>query len=367
MRVLVLLTDAYGSLGGIAQYNRNLLRALCSYPEVSEVVAVPRLQPAATGPLPPKLTYAVDGLNSKLRYMETVWKVNRSNGKFSLAVIAHLNLLPLVKLLNSHKGAPIWLQLHGLEAWSPRNRFYRHCLNRVYTSVSVSQFTKGRFCEWSGFPSEKVAILPNSVDLSRFTPGPKNAELMRKYGLEGRTVLMSFGRLETTERAKGFDEVMQVLPDLLRQLPNLTYVICGDGSDQPRLEQKARALKIEKQVIFTGRVCECEKVDHYRLADAYVMPSRAEGFGIVFLEAMACGIPVVASKIDGSREAVRDPAWGVLVDPDNSPELMRGIMEALRRPRREQPEGLECFSDSSFEQRVHQLVRAMVEVRREHA
>ena len=360
MRILALLTDAFGSYGGIAEYNRNLLKALCSYPDISEVVAIPRLQPFETGPLPANLTYVTRGLNSKLKYVQSIWKESRENPCFSLIVIGHLNLLPLVWLLKLETGVPVWLQLHGTDAWPARNRFYLRCLKRVSTCVSVSETTKKRFRKWSGFPEERFAILPNSVDLNRFTPGSKRTGLMNKYGLSGRLVLLTLGRLHTMERAKGLDEVMEVLPELLKEIPNLTYLICGDGSDRPRLEAKARSFGVENRVVFAGLISEGDKVDHYRLADGYVMPSRGEGFGIAFIEALACGLPVVASNIDGSREAVRDPSWGILVDPDNPEEVKQGIREVLRWSSGVRPAGLEYFSDTCFVRRAHRLIGTLL-------
>jgi glycosyltransferase involved in cell wall biosynthesis len=108
-------------------------------------------------------------------------------------------------------------------------------------------------------------------------------------------------------------------------------------------------------------VPEADKAAYYRLADAYVMPSRKEGFGFVFLEAMACGIPVIASRTDGSREAVRDGLLGALVDPDQPAELHQAIREALRKPRGVIPEGLAYFSFENFTRRVRELVDEVLE------
>jgi phosphatidylinositol alpha-1,6-mannosyltransferase len=108
--------------------------------------------------------------------------------------------------------------------------------------------------------------------------------------------------------------------------------------------------------VFAGYIPEREKADHYRLADAYVMPGRGEGFGIVYLEALACGVPVVASKLDGSREAVRDGALGILVDPNDAEGIKGGILEALARPKGVVLEGLEYFSYANFEQRAHHII-----------
>jgi len=168
-------------------------------------------------------------------------------------------------------------------------------------------------------------------------------------------VIMTLGRLSADERYKGFDEVLEVMPRLISKLPDLVYLIAGDGSDRARLERKAAALGLQGHVVFSGHVPESEKADHYRLADAFVMPSRGEGFGFVFLEALACGIPVVGSKADGGRDALRDGMLGRLVDPEDSTELVEAIVQVVREPKGV-PEGLKIFSFENFEQRCRRLM-----------
>ena len=116
-------------------------------------------------------------------------------------------------------------------------------------------------------------------------------------------------------------------------MPDLVYLIAGDGDDRSRLESKTRALGLDSHVVFAGYITEEEKAAHYRLADAFVMPGHGEGFGIVYLEAMACGITVVASKADASREAVCNGELGIFVDPKNPEELRDGILNLLAQPR----------------------------------
>jgi phosphatidyl-myo-inositol dimannoside synthase len=207
-------------------------------------------------------------------------------------------------------------------------------------------------------------LLPCSVDFEQFRPGPKNTILLDRYGLAGKTVVMSLGRLSTSESYKGriykgIDEVLEAIPELTEEIVDVVYLVVGDGSDRRRLEEKAKSLGLSKHVVFTGYVPESEKVDHYRLADTFVMPSRAEGFGIVFLEAMACGVPVVASKADASREAVRNGALGILVDPSDQQDIKAGILEALNRPKGVVPEGLDYFSYGNFERRLHRIVESI--------
>jgi glycosyltransferase involved in cell wall biosynthesis len=172
--------------------------------------------------------------------------------------------------------------------------------------------------------------------------------------------LITVGRIVASERYKGFDEIIELMPELIREITNLTYLIVGDGEDRERLERKAGALGLNGHVVFAGYVDEAEKADYYRLADAYVMPSRGEGFGFVLLEALACGIPVLGSKLDGTREALRDGALGILVDPGDRDELRRGILATLSAPRGNVPEGLAYFAYPEFENRCHRLLDGLL-------
>ncbi len=205
-------------------------------------------------------------------------------------------------------------------------------------------------------------ILPNCVDLSLFTPGRKSETLLTRYGLRNRTVLLTLGRLAEEERYKGFDEVLEILPLLAQDVPNITYLIVGDGPDRIRLEKKAQQLDIADRVVFAGRISEEEKADHYRLANAYVMPSSGEGFGIVYLEALACGIPVVGSKIDGSRDALRNGRLGILVNPKDRDELHAAILKTLAEKEsgvEDRRNGVEYFSTERFRERVFEIIAAI--------
>lgn len=365
MKTLVLTPDAFGGRGGIAKFNRDFLHALCSYPHITEVVAIPRRVVDPLGSLPKKLTYVTSGLNGKLNYGVAILQTVNRNPKFDLIVCGHINLLPFAYLVSIWTQAPIYLVLHGIEAWQPSpNLLANNFVNKIDGIISVSELTKKRFLEWAKLDSVQEFILPNTVNLEHFQPAAKNSELLVRYQLEGKTVLMTLGRLDSSERYKGFDEVLELLPILSQEIPNVAYMIVGEGGDGQRLETKAKSLGVETHVVFTGFVPEAEKADHYRLADAYVMPSKGEGFGIVFLEAMACGIPVVASIVDGSREAVRNGLLGILVNPDDPQEIKAGIMSALKRPKGVVPEGLEYFCERNFEQRCHQMCNQILQVSR---
>ena len=361
MRITVLLTDGFGGHGGIAKFNRDMLTALCSIPGCEEVTALPRLMPDPPGPLPSKLVYSAAGLRGKSRYLAAVLRQVLFGRKPDLVLCAHIHLLPLAWLCRMLSRARLILVVHGVDAWQPtRSRLANRLACRVDRFIAVSDFTRRRFSAWSGAPLEHGVVIPNCIQQENFGPGPKDPALLRRYGLEGRTVLMTLARLSADERYKGIDEILEALPSLSESIPDLSYFIAGDGTDRGRLEAKAISLGLGSRVVFAGRITESEKAAHYRLADAFAMPGFGEGFGIVYLEAMACGVPVVASKADASREALRDGKLGIVVDPRNRGELQAGILEALRRPRGVVPEGLDYFSFENFQRRLHAAVNSVV-------
>jgi glycosyltransferase involved in cell wall biosynthesis len=272
----------------------------------------------------------------------------------NLVICGHINLLPAAWLASRLRGARLVLIIHGIESWErPSSLLSRRLAGGVDAFISVSRFSAEKFGSWSGVSMERGFTLPNGFDLDRFQSQKRYMKLLKRYGLQSSRVILTVGRLESRERYKGIDQVIEVMPFLIKRFPNLKYLIVGDGSDRVRLEAKAASLGLAADVIFAGHVPESEKVAHYNLADAYVMPSRAEGFGIVLIEAAACGIPVVGSKIDGSRETLLDGQLGRLVDPKRPEELVQALTELLERmPARRRAGGIEFFSAQKFEERV---------------
>jgi phosphatidyl-myo-inositol dimannoside synthase len=195
--------------------------------------------------------------------------------------------------------------------------------------------------------------------LERFGLAEKDPELLTRYGLKGKRVIMTLGRMAANEQAKGFDQVIELMPRLRLHRPDLVYMCAGDGDDRPRLEAKARNLGCAKVVLFTGRIPEERKADYFRLADAYVMASRWEGFGIVVIEALACGVPVVGSTADATQEALLYGELGPAVDPDDPDALMAAILEALDRPH-SVPERLSYYGFENFRARLHAALQPLV-------
>jgi glycosyltransferase involved in cell wall biosynthesis len=361
MRILYLLTDGFGERGGIAQFNRDCLKAICSYPGLTEVVALPRNARGPIGQLSEKLRYDLGAAGGKLRYLLRTLRWSLSAADFKLVLCTHLHLLPLALLAAWRTGAPVVVVLHGVEAWSPPGKILRRLAARhADWVVAVSSFTLKRFAEWVSLRQDRTVVFPCCVDFARFAPGEAPEAITDKYRIVGRTVVLTLGRLVATERYKGFDELLEVLGRLRQAEPNVVCVIAGSGDDQVRLEAKARALGIADHVRFTGYVPDEDLVGLYRAAHVFVLAGYGEGFGIVLLEAMACGIPVVASTLDGSFEAVGRGTLGIAVNPRDPDALAKAILDGLARPVGMRPEGLEGFSFPAFQDRAHALLQRLL-------
>lgn len=358
MKIIFLTPEAYSGIGGIAQYGRDFIGALCAHGDVESVEVVPRLIRECASDVPEKVVLPYQRQRNALGYVLYVLRRIIGGGKVDVVFCGHIHLVPLAVLLGIRYSAPVVLLVYGIDVFEPTSRrLVRICLAHVGMFVAMSELTRARFSLWSGL--QRYQLIPNGVDLFRFSPGPRSRALADRYRLNGRRVLLTIGRLCGTERYKGMDEIIEVLPRLIRHNPELVYMIVGDGDDRRRLEMKVQSLNIQSHVIFTGYVDESEKVDHIRLADVYVMPSRFEGFGFVFLEAVACGVPTVGSSVDGSREALRDGKLGILVDPNDPESIFCGILEALNRPRGSAPEGVEYFALGQFRERVGRLIESL--------
>ena len=359
MRFLAIVPEAFGGFGGIAVYNCDFLTALAELPLCEKVTVLPRLIRHAPPTLPPPVELVDKAANSRLRYVRELVRVLIKRERYEVVLCGHINLLPLAVIASRLLGAKHVLLIYGIDAWIPTGRRLSDrlvaCTDLV---ISISRFTKQRFLSWSTVDDSQVHLLPNAIHLEEYGIGEKPHYLEQRYGLKGKKVLMTLARLQQNEQQKGLDEMLEILPELLAEEKNLSYLIAGDGDDKQRLERKAVALRIDKHVVFAGRVPEAEKADHYRTADVFVMPGRQEGFGFVFLEAMASGIPVVASSLDGSREAVLDGELGELADPDDREALKTAIRRALGRPR-QIPAGLAFFSYEKFRQRLHDIIGSL--------
>ena len=254
-----------------------------------------------------------------------------------LVIAGHLNFAIVSDWIGRFAGIPYWIVTHGIEAWGVEKRSLRRALARAACVVSVSRYTRQRLIEEQGLDPARVSLLPGTFDPMLFRPRDRSSSLLRRLGLEpDQPILLTVARLAGRERLKGYDVVLEAMPEIRARVPGLHYVLVGEGDDRPRIERRIRELGLERHVTLTGFVPDAELPEFYGLCSVFAMPGSREGFGIVYLEALACGRPAIAGNRDGARDALLDGELGVLVDPDDIAAFGDAALEVLngRHPNR---------------------------------
>lgn len=248
----------------------------------------------------------------------------------ALIITTHAHFAPVAHVLKRLLGVPYVVVAHGIEVWGRISTLRRKALCAADRVLAVSRYTASRLCADQGVAAERIALLPNTFADDRFRPGPKPPALLARYGLApDRKIIYTLCRLAAGERYKGYDLLLEALPAIRAMIPEVHYVIGGTGDDLPRLQTLIRARGLAAHVTLAGFIPSEELPDYYRLCDVFAMPSTGEGFGIVFLEAMATGKPVLAGNRDGSTDALCDGRFGVLVDPADAVQIATALTEIL--------------------------------------
>jgi glycosyltransferase involved in cell wall biosynthesis len=235
--------------------------------------------------------------------------------------------------------------------------------------VSISGYTRDRLIKEQNLPFDKIPLLPVTFDASRFKIGNKPDYLLKRYGLKPeQPVILTVTRLATADGYKGYDQILQALPEIRRQLPDVHYMLVGKGDDRPRIEQLVAQLHLQESVTLAGFISDEEIGDHYNLCDVFAMPSKGEGFGIVYLEALACGKPTLGGNQDGAIDALCNAELGALVEPDDVGALAQTIVQILQgtypNPLIYQPEALrqkviDRFGFEHFKQTLVELMQTL--------
>jgi glycosyltransferase involved in cell wall biosynthesis len=239
-----------------------------------------------------------------------------------LVIFGHVSLSPLAllaKLINP--GVRIVVVAHGIEVWHPLPKAERTALHRVDLILAVSDYTKAELIKHNALPAEKIRIFPNTLD-----PHWKSALLGATLECTP-PMILSVSRIKKEDRYKGIDNVIRSLPAIVREVGPVEYRVVGQGDDVPRLQALAAGLGVARYMSFKGRLSDTELREQYQQCSLFVMPSKKEGFGIVFLEAMAYGKPVVGGAHGGTPSVVIEGETGFLVDNAD----VKGIARAITR------------------------------------
>ncbi len=256
-----------------------------------------------------------------------------------LVFFGHINLAPLMRLCQVFFPRTRTICMaHGREVWEPLSQQQGKALKNCSRVWSVSQFTADILTGTKGVAAARVDLFYNTLDPAfseKNLSSVSREHLLERYQVaENEKVIITVARLSDTEAFKGYDLVLEALPGLLLQFPNLRYLLCGkwQETEKKRITKIINELKLHNVVKLTGFVPDFELISHYQLADVFVLPSRKEGFGIVFLEAAWCGLRVIGGNQDGSVEALLDGRLGMLVNPTDPVQITAAIRQSLSSP-----------------------------------
>jgi phosphatidylinositol alpha-1,6-mannosyltransferase len=302
--------------------------------------------------------------NRKLFVIKSVFRGIISD----VVVLSHINLLSIGYLIKRFSPkTKVYLLAHGIEIWRKLPETKLKALKRLDKIICVSQFTAEKIKSVHEINPNKLEILNNCLDPFYYFPDnfTKPQSLLNRYRLtEDHTILISLSRLSSSEKYKGYDNTIAILPQLIKKYPKVVYLIAGkyDDEEKIRIDKLINSHKINNHVKVIGFLDEAEVSDHFLLSDIFVLPSKKEGFGIVFIEAMASGLSVVGGNKDGSVDALKNGELGKLVDPDDLDQIEETLSMLLESPatyeekRALQKRVLEVFGYEHYRQSIKELI-----------
>ncbi|RYG21717.1 MAG: glycosyltransferase family 1 protein [Chitinophagaceae bacterium] len=252
-----------------------------------------------------------------------------------IVILSHINLLILAYLIkNISPKTRIILLAHGIEIWRALPTWKRKFLQEKTEIWAVSKYTATKLTVMHQINAEHIKVVHNCLD--PYFDIPSNFEkpdaLLSRYKLlREQPILFTLTRLSSQETYKGYDRVFSALPSLIKKFPNLHYLLAGkaDQDELNRVRNIINELNLTKYITLVGFINDDELTSYFKLGSVFIMPSTMEGFGIVFIEAAACGTQIIAGNADGSADALLDGALGTLINPLNVEEIESAIEKNL--------------------------------------
>ena len=331
--MLFLSLDTFLHTGGLEKFNRCFLKALqeLSHEGQINVNAASMYDTSCNENYFSKKNYKTYSGKKWLFVIQSIIAGLKTN----TLILGHVNLALIgivVKKINPK--IKLILIVHGIDIWQQQTGLKKKLLKIADEVWSVSNYTKDILLQNNCYvKEEKIRIFPNTIDPFFSVPQTfdKPTYLLQRYGIATNTmVIVTVTRLTSTEKFKGYDQVIAILKKINSTSP-VHYVLCGktDVAELSRIQKLIKQYNAETYITLTGFIKDEELIDHYLLADVFVMPSKKEGFGIVFIEAMACGLKVIAGNKDGSVDALLNGELGRLINPDDENELLNAITASL--------------------------------------
>ncbi len=330
MRILMCGNSFGPKRGGSQTYAQEVALNLTSLGQ--EIVFLTRTQPGYRE-FDATLPFQVIRRHSKVKLGALFFKIIKSEHFDAIYVTHRADFAALANTASRLLGKPYFITVHGGEIL---HDFRAPSVRRNFASaravIAVSRYTK-KLLTGLGVKPRKVHVIPNGTDPVRFNPDIDSSRVHTKHHLEGKKVILSVSRLV---KRKGNANVISALPDVLKAVPQAHYLIVGEGPEKRNLANLTAECSLSAKVTFAGRVGETELGEYYAACDVFIMPSflahrgeNVEGFGIAYLEANACGKPVIGGRTGGVEDAIVHGETGLLVDPLSTEEIASALITIL--------------------------------------
>jgi phosphatidyl-myo-inositol dimannoside synthase len=366
--VIIGLFPELGSAGGIQRAGRHLAAVLTEFASsrgmecrLLSLNDTPELHRVAVGTREIVFTGSE---RAKARFTATALRTARRHARLVLA--AHPHLAPIVQAMRV--AAPRLKSIvctHGVEVWEPLSTLRRRALRHANLVLAPSRDTADHVAAKQRVPRERIRVLPWGLDpeFESLPAAASQAALPANFP-PGR-VILTVGRWLADERYKGMDTLIAALPRLLMERPDLQLVAVGEGDDQGWLEQLAEGRGVGRHVHFLSGLSYPELAACYSACEIFALPSGGEGFGLVYLEAMARGKPVIGGAHGGAPEVIEDGKTGYLVHHGDAAQLATSIETLLNDPALEREMGARGRERVAREFRFNAFAKSLKRILRE--
>jgi glycosyltransferase involved in cell wall biosynthesis len=301
---------------------------------------------------------------AKGRFTATALRAARRKAKLVLA--AHPNLGPAAQAMRI--VAPrlkVIICTHGMEVWEPLSGLRQRALRHANLVLAPSQDTAEQVAGQQRVARERIRVLPWALDPQFESLVSAGSHTTLPADFPTGRIILTVGRWLATERYKGMDTLITALPRLLTRWPELQLAAVGDGDDRPWLEDLAEKSGVNRHVHFLSGLSYAEIASCYSACEIFALPSRAEGFGLVYLEAMACGKPVIGGAHGGAPEVIQDGVTGYLVPYGDALQLATSIETLLADPVHAQEMGARGRRRVEHEFRFNVFAKTLKKILRE--
>lgn len=348
MKTLLVVPDIFGNEGGIARIMRLYLKAICDScsenDEIDFVALYDRRgdESKATCYGGPILRNRVSCNGNKMHFIIAVvthgFRANR-------VICGHLHQLIVVWFLKFLRPKlRYYLVAHGIEVWRPYGWLERSSMRGAHRIFCVSEYTRRQMLRFDpALSRNRLVVLHNTYDPVFGAPfsGGRNdtveaaeglfydqSKIRQPWLLTGSIRILVVSRLVATDPYKGVDLMIEAMRSIRQSFPKAQLRIVGGGDDRARLERLAFSFGVEKNVHFAGIIDDAALKEEYAACDVFALPSRKEGFGLVYLEAMSRGKPCVAARAGGAPEVVNEEV-GALVEYGNVEQIAVAVLDIL--------------------------------------